>query len=140
VPASSNYVFLQSDYGEYIGGGQTYTYTSFSIGTDSDAHLGVSVNPGTGSSWSGDFVGMMGVAPLRVGYYPDLSRYPFNNPMKGGLDWSGMGRGCNTLTGWFAIDDIGYDAAGNLQHVLLRFEQHCEGAAAALHGQIQWTR
>jgi hypothetical protein len=137
VPASGNYVYLSSDSGDYIGGGRTYTYTSFSV-AGGGAQLGVNVNAGS-EWWNGNFVAMVGVTPLQPGYYPNLNRYPFNNPMEGGLDWSGTGRGCNTLTGWFAVDDIVYDG-GSLQSVLLRFEQHCEGGGPALHGQIKWSR
>ncbi|MDB5871106.1 MAG: hypothetical protein JWQ07_548 [Ramlibacter sp.] len=137
VPASGNFVYLQSDSGDYIGGGRNYTYTSFST-SGGGAQLSVNVNSGN-EWWSGNFVAMAGTSPLQAGYYPDLGRYPFHNPMKGGLDWSGTGRGCNTLTGWFAIDDIAYDG-GSLQRVSLRFEQHCEGGGPALHGRVQWSK
>ena len=41
-------------------------------------------------------------------------------------------------TGWFVIDDITY-TSGSLTAVDARFEQHCEGATPALHGQIHWV-
>jgi hypothetical protein len=50
----------------------------------------------------------------------------------------GQGRGCNTLTGWFAIDSYTL-TAGALTGIDLRFEQHCEGGTPALHGQLHWT-
>jgi hypothetical protein len=77
------------------------------------------------------------VSTLQPGYYGNLSRYPFHNPAKGGLDWSGNGRGCNTLTGWFAIDSVTYTGT-TLTQIDLRFEQHCEGGTPALHGAIHW--
>ena len=40
---------------------------------------------------------MSTLGQLQRGYYADLRRYPFHNPAKGGLDWFGEGRGCNTL-------------------------------------------
>ncbi|HKU45195.1 MAG TPA: hypothetical protein VJR89_43850, partial [Polyangiales bacterium] len=73
-----------------------------------------------------------------VGYYGDLRRYPFHNPVRGGLSWSGHGSGCNTLTGWFAVDDVGYQA-GVLKTLDLRFEQHCEGRTAALRGAVHYV-
>jgi hypothetical protein len=79
---------------------------------------------------------MNSLTRLQVGYYDDLRRYPFHNPTKGGLNWSGEGRGCNTLTGWFAIDAVTYEN-GQLTAIELRFEQHCEGGAPALHGAIR---
>ena len=139
TPASGNYVYLQSDAGDYIGGGATNTYTPANavLGTSlTGTHLGVSV---TGNdNWTGDFQGMNSIAQLQPGYYPNLTRYPFHNPATGGLSWSGDGRGCNTLTGWFAIDSITI-ASGAVTAIDLRFEQHCEGATAALHGQVHWV-
>lgn len=139
TPSSGNYVYLQSDAGDYIGQGGTYTYTQANAIltlTASGVHLGVSVQGD--ERWSGDFQGMSDLSQLVAGYYPDLTRYPFNDPTKGGLNWSGQGRGCNTLTGWFVVDSITYDSGG-LTAIDLRFEQHCEGAVPALHGKIHWV-
>ena len=49
---------------------------------------------------------------LQPGLYDDLGRYPFHNPVEGGLSMSGEGRGCNELAGAFAVDSIAYDAQG----------------------------
>jgi len=89
-------------------------------------------------TWRGDFQGMSGTVQLQPGYYGNLQRYPFHNPAYGGLSWSGGGRGCNTLTGWFVVDGVTYNS-GTLSTMDLRFEQHCEGGTAALHGQIHWN-
>ncbi|MBG9390567.1 fibronectin type III domain-containing protein [Caenimonas aquaedulcis] len=137
VPASGNYVYLQSDFGDYIGDGKNYTYTNFTV-SGGGAQIAVGANSST-EWWTGNFAAMTGVTPVQAGYYGDLSRYPFRNPAKGGLEWSGTGRGCNTLSGWFAVDDIAYDG-GSLVRLSLRFEQHCEGGGPALHGQVKWSR
>src|SRR6266576_2351088 len=139
TPSSGNYVYLNSDVGDYIGLGQTYTYTPATATiavTATGGHLAVSVSGAQG--WSGDFQAMSTLGQLQRGYYADLRRYPFHNPAKGGLDWFGEGRGCNTLLGWFAIDGIAY-TNGSITALDLRFEQHCEGGAAALHGAIHWS-
>jgi hypothetical protein len=142
TPAAGSYVYLKSDPGDYIGGGQTMTYTpadSAITVTASGAHLGVIVNQASYTHWwYGDFQGMSPLVQLQPGFYGDLERYPFQNPTRGGLDWSGDGRGCNTLTGWFVVDDVTYSGS-TLTAIDLRFEQHCEGWTAALHGQIHWT-
>lgn len=133
TPASGNYIYLQSDSGDYIGGGQVSTVTSLSVAT----------GPGrvtvAGGGWYGNFEGMEALTQLQPGYYGNLMRYPFHNQVRGGLDWSGNGRGCNKLTGWFAVDSVAYDAGG-LAAIELRFEQHCEGAAPALRGKVRWVR
>jgi hypothetical protein len=139
TPATGNYVYIESMPGDYIGGGQRYTFTDATSTlrvTSAGAQATVWI---TGPSWwSGDFAGMSSLSRLQPGYYGNLQRYPFNNPAKGGLDWGGDGRGCNELTGWFVVDKVTY-AENTLTELDLRFEQHCEGsAAAALNGQVHW--
>jgi hypothetical protein len=138
TPDTGNYVYLESEVGDYIGQGGNYLYTpadSVITINESGSYLGVWIDGD--DSWSGDFKAMDSLMRLEVGYYGDLQRYPFNNPVKGGLSWSGEGRGCNTLTGWFVVDSVTYD--GNaLAAIDLRFEQHCEGGGAALNGEIHW--
>ena len=46
--------------------------------------------------------------------------------------------GSNTLTGWFAIDNVTY-VNGAVTAIDLRFELHSEGGTPALHGAIHWT-
>jgi hypothetical protein len=53
------------------------------------------------------------------------------------MDWSGNGRGCNTLSGWFVVDQVSY-SLGAMTSIDMRFEQHCEGGLPALHGVIHW--
>jgi hypothetical protein len=79
------------------------------------------------------------LSQLKPGYYGGLQRYPFQNPIKGGMDWSGNGRGCNTLSGWFVVDQVSY-SLGVMTSIDLRFEQHCEGGTAALHGAVHWAQ
>jgi hypothetical protein len=136
TPASGSYVYLQSDAGDYIGDGQTLIYTT-SNSTLTVAGASDLLTVAIANQWMGDFLTMNNLS-LQAGYYPNLERWPYNNPVTGGLSWAGESRGCNTLSGWFAIDDITL-VGGNVATVDLRFEQHCEGATPALHGQIHWV-
>lgn len=139
TPASGSYVYLESDPGDYIGGGQVLTYTPANATltfTGSAGYVGVAI--GGGAWWNGDFQAMASLPLLVPGFYGDLARYPFHDPARGGLSWSGEGRGCNTLTGWFVVDAVSH-AGGALTAVDLRFEQHCEGGPPALHGQLHWA-
>lgn len=136
TPASGNYVYLISDTGDYIGAGKSYTYTPPTAVTFTPhAAGGLKVAVG---GWTGDFAAMKGVGRLEAGYYGGLARYPFHNPVKGGLDWSGNGRGCNELSGWFVVDSVTYDGT-TLKAIDLRFEQHCERGLPALRGKIHWV-
>lgn len=140
LPVSGNYVYLQSDAGDYIGGGRTFTLSA--PGSAPTVQLNgnlLSVVVNGNQFWSGEFMAMDSQSELVPGYYGSLSRYPFHNPARGGLNWSGDGRGCNSLGGWFAIDSIRI-VNGTLMAVDLRFEQHCENGAAALHGKLHWIK
>jgi len=142
VSASGNYVYLESQQGDNVGGGLNYSYTpsnsTLSV-SYSDFLLYVQVQVPMGyydEYWSGYFQGME--TDLEVGYYGGLRRYPVNNPVLGGLFWYGsMYSDCDTLSGWFVVDSIQF-VEGEVSAVQLRFEQHCEAATPALHGAISW--
>lgn len=141
VPAQGNYMYLESDQGDYIGAGGRYLYTpldaNINVANTSNALLSVGIVGDEG--WSGQFMMPQAEAKLKVGLYEGLQRYPFYNPVKGGLNWSGEGRGCNTLSGWFSVDQVTY--VGNTLHsVDLRFQQNCEGGISALRGKLHWTK
>lgn len=140
TPVTGNYVYLESDSGDYIGAGQTYTYTPLDSQINPSTNVALFTLGTTGAqSWTGNFSAMNSLSQLEPGYYGDLMRYPFHNPVRGGLSWSGEGRGCNSLTGWFVVDAVAYNS-GVLTAIDLRFEQHCEGGVPALHGQVHWVQ
>jgi hypothetical protein len=43
------------------------------------------------------------------------------------------------VSGWFVVDSVTYTGTA-VTAIDLRFEQHCENAAAALHGKIRWSQ
>jgi hypothetical protein len=138
---AGNYVYLESTSGDYIGGGKSYLHTEANgtTVTVSGNSIRTNVNDrASGDWWSSDFVAMNTLSDLQVGYYGGLQRYPFHNAVKGGFDWSGNGRGCNTLTAWYVIDKITY-VNGNVKELDARFEQHCEGGTSALRGKVHWV-
>jgi hypothetical protein len=138
TPASGNYVYLQSAAGDFIGQGQNMLFTdatgTLAVSADG-AHLTVDIVGATW--WLGDFAGMSTLNRVTPGYYDNLGGYPFHNPARGGLNWSGDGRSCSA-TGWFVVDNVAY-AGDALVGLDMRFEQHCGTAGApALNGQIHW--
>ena len=94
----------------------------------------------TGGStwWTLDFKARDGVE-LIAGPYEGATRYPFQSPATPGLDVSGSGRGCNTLTGRFDVLEAVYAADGSVQKFAADFEQHCEGATPALRGSVRYN-
>lgn len=140
VPNAATYAYIVSSSGDYIGAGRTWSYTPATTDITVQANggtinLGISGDEG----WGATFEPPEGVdSVVKGGVYTDLTRYPFNDPPGGGLSFSGEGRGCNELYGWYAIDDVTY-ANGELQTLLMRFEQRCESKSASpLRGQIKY--
>jgi hypothetical protein len=135
-----NYVYLQSDVDDFIGQGKTTLYTpdrtEFALMTRPGS---IEIRVIDSDLWVGTFQGVIGVDQLQPGYYGDLQAITRANPAKGALYWIGHSRSCERLTGWYVVDHIAY-ANGAVSALDLRFEQHCEGATAALHGAIHWTR
>ena len=139
VISQGNMVYLESQPGDKVGGGKTYSYNA------SNAQIYVTngqnaftILLGGEKQWTGSFQGMNVIQQLQKGYYPHVQRYLFNNPTMGGLSWYGDGLGCDTLWGWFVVDGVTYNATG-MTAVKLRFAQYCEGSSSALFGAVYWA-
>lgn len=151
-PASSivlpnyNYLYLESDADDSVGRGNTYLLTqrdaqfklngvpwfdfeSPSNRFDFNAHGDFRVR--------GHFI-KRSATFLEPGLYI-LDNGP--NPVKGDIDFSIDSQGCGSISGWFAVDEIEYDAGGNLLSIKYRFEQRCGGSTtAALRGKGFWQK
>lgn len=131
------YIFFDSEAGDYIGAGITQTLDEndgvFSI-TENNEYANISFNGE--DSWSLDFAALSG-STLTVGAYENATRWPFQDAAEPGLNVSGAGRGCNTLTGRFDVIQIGHDATGAIDSFAANFEQHCSGNVAALFGEVR---
>jgi hypothetical protein len=134
VPASGTYVLTASDPGEWVGQGQLRVYTPPSIIV---SNTGTKITVVAGG-YTGNFITMVGVVPIKPGYYASVRKAPWHNPVRAGVDWSGDGRGCGQLAGWLAIDRIVYTGA-TMTALEMRFEQRCDGRPSALHGAIRWA-
>ncbi len=144
IPATGNFVYLQSDPEDFIAEGLTRLYTPLDsvieVGAGGIAPAGnrFQLTVSDDEVWTGYFQAMDTLPDLRPGYYGDLRRFTSHNPAKGGLAWSAAHRVCNTLSGWFVIDSVVY-SGDTLQSITLRFEQHCEFEPAAVRGMIRWS-
>ncbi|PZP36516.1 MAG: hypothetical protein DI603_00680 [Roseateles depolymerans] len=139
LPAGGNYVYLEGEAGEWISQGQKLAITPAQFPLlvfDKAGELQVRVGDQV-PEWSGSFKVPYNRGKLERGYYGNLLSTAFGNPAKGGLGWSGKGRGCDA-TGWFAVDDVAY-THGELRRLDLRFEQACAGTGKRMHGRIHWT-
>ncbi|MFZ6725524.1 hypothetical protein ACO0K2_08530 [Undibacterium sp. MH2W] len=133
-------ITLQSDAGDTIGLGQSYSYNlSDSNITVTSDHNRLVVQVEGDESWIGIFqVGGAEQTQLSLGMVTNVPK--FSDGMdwsSSGLAWSGEGRWCSTSTGWFSIDNVKYNGS-QLSEVKVRFERHCNGASPSLHGEITY--
>jgi hypothetical protein len=138
---SNTFLSFVSEPGDFIGMGQSLTVTpadgaAFTAQVSQDGgQIAITVFP-PNTFW---FVHLAAPAgqPLAPGSYESATRWPFQSPSEPGLDFSGDGRGCNTLTGRFEVLEAVYGPLGFVERFHARFEQHCEGAEPALFGEVK---
>jgi hypothetical protein len=132
---------MTSDSGDYIGQGKTWSYTpanaTISAG-GSRRVIGFGIDSATGDWWNGTFAAGDGDI-LAAGSTYAATRYPFNGS-GAGIDISGNGRGCNTITGTFTVTEANFEQDGRLHSFGATFEQHCEGGAPALRGTFEYRK
>lgn len=139
-PATDAWLRFQSDAGDYIGGGKselwTLTESDFSIRGD---NRGIQASAsGKGDSWQLWFRAPSN-GTLRIATFTNAERAAFVTGKAPGLDIFGSGRGCNKLSGQFAIKSVGWTANGDAVSIDVVFEQHCEGFSPALRGELWIT-
>lgn len=105
--------FFTSTPTSYVGHGITETITAangtiaFNPGVSYDQGLHLNITVTNGEYWSLD-IGAIDGGHLQVGLYTNATRFPFNIGSTPGLNFSGNGRGNNTLTGWFNVLSVAY--------------------------------
>ncbi len=75
-----------------------------------------------------------GDVPLAVGDEFEATRFPFQAAESAGLSISGDGRGCNQLTGEFAVREVAIAADGTVDQFAMDFRQSCDGGADMVGG------
>lgn len=143
VPATGNVVYLQSDAGEFVGQGRTMTYTpltsviGYGGGYIAPAPNRFTITVTGDEEWVGHFQAMSSISEMRAGYYGNLVRFP-SGAVEGSLSWTGEGRACNQVSGWFVVDEVTYSGS-TLTSIALRFAHHCEMGSRALRGYVRWS-
>ena len=140
TPTSGNYVYLQSSSGDYVGGGQTLTFTNAdSLINMSSTGMLISADVIAGKQyWDGYFRLPLPAGVLQAGYFEDLSPYGSVSAAEGEVYWTGQARACNGVKGWFAIDKLVLKE-GAIEAIDVRFEQSCDGVNL-FHGKIHWNK
>jgi hypothetical protein len=138
-----NTLFFNGDAGSYIYSGiETVTLGAWSASaTSSEVHISVDPTDSTQGLWWDLYFDASKLADptLTTQVYEDAERWPFQDAGHPGFDVSGDGRGCNTVSGSFEIEDLQM-SNGTLQSFTATFEHHCEGAAPALRGCVHFSQ
>ncbi|MGD8572720.1 MAG: hypothetical protein PVH98_09670, partial [Gammaproteobacteria bacterium] len=131
-------LYMISQPGDYIGQGQEFNIDSSTATFTPQRNYdnGVTVAVSGDTWWYLDFAAP-GDVELTQGAYEGAVRFPFQSITQPGLDVSGNGRGCNTLTGKFTVWEVVYNTDGTIGQFAADFEQHCEGVEPALFGAIR---
>jgi hypothetical protein len=74
---------------------------------------------------------------LEPGVYEDARRWPFQPAGHPGLDASGYGSGCNTLTGRFVVHEV-LISNGVVERFAADFEQRCDYEISSLFGTVRF--
>ncbi len=135
-----NSAYFESEAGDFVGLGKNYAYDQRNAAvTVSGTALDLVIQVKGNERWTAELRSRSDYSTtIEPGYYPGIHGSRFNNPVKGGLSWTGEGRGCRVSHGWYAVDAITM-IDGQIASLDMRFEQHCEGRTAALHGAIHWS-
>lgn len=131
---------MDSDPGDWIGGGQQRAYSPSNAtisAAGSRRFVSARIDGNDGADWTAQFEAPQGDILAAGSTYTDALRYPFNGGATG-MSISGDGRGCNTLTGQFTVNDIKVASDGSLLYIGIDYEQHCEGGTAALRGTLEY--
>jgi hypothetical protein len=146
VPDTGDYLYFESSPGDYIGQGRTELYTppDWTLTPDWYGRTFQYFVLGAAPTWEAEIEGRYNQQVLQPGLYDDVQGWPTHNPAKGGLRFAGEGRGCNRLSGAFAIDEITYrnveyPGTPELRSITLRFVQRCEETGPPLYGALRWT-
>jgi hypothetical protein len=129
--------YFDSEAGDYIGGGQQIAFSTVTYNGLRGGYPTFTVSS-PGHSFQVWFAAAAG-SPLTPGTYEGAQRFDFRAAGQPGLDVFGDGRGCNTVEGRFVVDDATYDGNGDVLTFSARFEDHCEGGAAALFGVLSYN-
>lgn len=131
-------VRLDSETGDYVGGGGRYGYDHRSARFRVSATAGLlQVNVDGDEAWAGWFQLPGGFTRLSPGRHENVASWPSQATGAPGLLWTGEGRACSGRLGVIDIRSVRY-AGDELRAIDMSFVQQCEGGPAALRGEISW--
>jgi hypothetical protein len=138
--AQTTALFVDSQPGDYVGGGRTHTHVPPDATFDlqaSSASAGVFLwVDGTDFWWSVELKPPT-TSALAVGTYAPARRGRFRS--FAGFEISSNNGGCSELTGRFVVLEIEYATDGSIARFAADLEQHCQDAAHALFAAVRYN-
>jgi hypothetical protein len=134
-----NVLFYDGDANDYIHPGmETISLGTWqaTVGTY-DVSIDVLPSGQAATEWVLDFSSTHLNLPLATQVYQNAERAPYASPGHPGIEIHGDGRGCDTITGSFQIEEL-ESSGSTLTSFTATFEQHCEGGSAALRGCVHY--
>jgi hypothetical protein len=142
--ADSRIVLLSSP-GDYTGRGNHYLYTSenahikYSRYQDHGITVDIDNLPGHSPDWWTLDITSPDNTQIKPGLYKNAVRIPFQTPGQPGLLFSGNGRYCTAINGWYEVYSVKYGETGDLESLDMQFEQRCVGYTASIRGEIRFN-
>ena len=131
--APTSYLRAVSTAGDFIGQGQMYSYRGDEMKLRTQFGGCVQTNVG---GWTIEFAPGKG-KNLQPGEYLGARRFPFNDESPG-INFSGNGRGCNTIAGLFRVWEI--EVQGDqVIRLAVDFVQYCEEKGPPLYGMLRFN-
>lgn len=130
TPMAAAQIILDSDPGDWIGGGSDTELSEPFILNISESLINISHSSG----FSFEFVPPDN-RDLARGVYLDAERAPFRGPLNPGMEISSSGRGCNQISGEFYIYEL--DTSVQPPALAMDFVQYCDSTVSALRGNIR---
>ena len=131
-------VVLDGEAGDSISEGHTWTFVDpskiFVMDLTTPSWLRLTIQ--STSFWSID-LRAPDASTLAVGSYENAERAAFASPGHPGLDVTGDGRGCNTVSGRFTIHEATWGSDGKPSVFAATLEQHCEGNVPAMFVELR---
>jgi hypothetical protein len=140
-----NSLVVNSQPGDYIGAGGSYSYgpndgtytTSRNLFSMNGVGIHFTPTSNPDAAWDFNFAAPY-KATIVPGTYLNATRFPFEDASVPGLSITYDHRGSNTLTGQFTVYQAVYDGSGKVVSFDASFEQHSDGATPALTGRVQY--
>ena len=128
-----------SDADDFVGRGRTQTFTMqnsrfFANVGNNGGYLSIVIRPAVGETptW-----GLVVMAPTGSTIVPGTYQTVRDFGDRFTVDFGGDGRGCSMITGTATIHAFDFIPENQaLKHFRASFEQHCQGAPAALRGEV----